>query len=116
RGPRRCPRCQNTDLGPAPERIRRDHPDATARLDACVSQRASITGSCRSASNGVEPSQTPGAATCPMITAAKNGRCINMSSESHFEAGRLLGTAIADLGLTIEGTELEPVLALFEQE
>jgi hypothetical protein len=35
---------------------------------------------------------------------------------SHFEARRLLGTPIADLGLTIEGTDLEPVLAEFRLE
>src|SRR5262245_32238125 len=39
-----------------------------------------------------------------------------VSSESHFETGRLLGTPIADLGLTIEGTDLEPVLTEFRQE
>lgn len=39
-----------------------------------------------------------------------------MSSESQFEAGRLLGTPIANLGLTIEGTDLEPVLNEFRQE
>jgi hypothetical protein len=39
-----------------------------------------------------------------------------VSSESHFEAGHLLGTPIADLGLTIEGTDLEPVLTEFRHE
>ncbi len=39
-----------------------------------------------------------------------------MQSESSFEAGRLLGTSIRDLGLTIEGTDLEPVIAAFRRE
>ena len=39
-----------------------------------------------------------------------------MSSETHFEAKRLLGTSIRDLGLTIEGTDLEPLVNAFEQE
>jgi hypothetical protein len=39
-----------------------------------------------------------------------------MQSESSFEAGRLLGTSIRDLGLTLEGTDLEPVLVAFRRE
>jgi len=39
-----------------------------------------------------------------------------MSSEAHFEAHQLLGTPIRDLGLAIEGTELEPLVNEFRQE
>ena len=39
-----------------------------------------------------------------------------MSSEAHFEAHQLLGTPIRDLGLAIEGTDLEPLVEEFRRE
>ncbi len=39
-----------------------------------------------------------------------------MASEAHFEAHQLLGTSIRDLGLTIEGTDLEPLVREFRKE
>jgi hypothetical protein len=39
-----------------------------------------------------------------------------MSSEAHFEAHQLLGTSIRDLGLAIEGTDLEPLVEEFRKE